>query len=100
MHKIFKDTLLKPNGKWDSRKLTAFTAFILGSLCGVFVTISDFLLTKEINPYAIAVVGLFFSLATGQTIVSTWNKKVDNSLGIDQEPNNQYSNDTGGDFKG
>lgn len=82
--RIIDDTLKKPNGKWDYRKLTAFVAFILGDITGVYVVVSDFFLKREINPYAIGIVGLFFSLATGQSIIATWNKKVDKNLDIDQ----------------
>ncbi len=91
--KIFRDTLQKPNGKWDYRKLTAFVAFVLGDVSGLYVVFSDFLLKKEINSYAIGVVGLFFSLATGQAVISTWNKRIDKRLDIDQEPNPQYTNE-------
>lgn len=83
--KIINDTLKKPNGKWDYRKLSMFVFTILGALSGLFIVVSDYFLNKEINPYAIGVTGLFLSMATGQSIVATWNKKVDTNLGIDQK---------------
>jgi hypothetical protein len=83
--KIFDDTLKKPNGKWDYRKITMFLFTILGALTGVFIVVSDYFLTKEINPYAIGVTGLFLTMASGQSIVATWNKKIDKNLNIDQE---------------
>lgn len=95
MRKLIDDTLKKPNGKWDYRKLTAFVSFVLGGLSGLYVVLSDLFLLREINPYAIGVVGLFFSLATGQAVISTWNKKVDKSLGIDQPENYQDDTSTG-----
>lgn len=89
--KIIDDTLKKPNLKWDYRKLTTFVSFILGDVSGLYIVFSDLILSKPINPYAIGVVGLFFSIATGQSIISTWNKKVDKSLNIDQEINENTS---------
>lgn len=80
MSQIFEDTLKKTNGKYDYRKLTAFVAFILGGFSGLYVVMSDLFLKEEINPYAIGVVGLFFSLATGQAVIATWNKKVDKGI--------------------
>jgi len=89
--KLLDDTLKKPNGKWDYRKLTMFLFTCLGALTGVFIVVSDYFLSKEINPYAIAVTGLFLTMASGQSIVATWNKKIDKNLDIDQadmsEPN-------------
>lgn len=88
--KLVDDTLKKPNGKWDYRKLTMFLFTILGAFTGLFIVVSDYFLNKEINPYAIAVTGLFLTMASGQSVVATWNKKIDANLGIDQkEINNE-----------
>lgn len=86
--KLLDDTLKKPNGKWDKQSLTMFLFSILTALSGLYVVVSDYFLTKEINPYAIGVVGLFGSIATGQAVINVWNKKVDKKLDIDQ-----YNND-------
>lgn len=83
--KLINDTLKKPNGKWDYRKLSMFLFTILGALTGIFIVVSDYFLNREINPYAIGVTGLFLTMATGQSVVATWNKKVDANLGIDQK---------------
>jgi hypothetical protein len=82
--KIFEDTLKKPNGKFDKQALQMFTFTVMTVLSGSFVIVSDYFLTREINPYAIAVVGLFGSMATGQAVINVWNKKVDKNLDIDQ----------------
>jgi hypothetical protein len=79
----FIKTLEKSNGDLDYRKLTAFSSYVIGGACGVFIVISDLVLTKEINPYAIGVVGLFFGLASGQTYFSMQNKKIDNNINHD-----------------
>lgn len=83
--KILNDTLKKPSGKWDKQALTMFLFSVLTAVSGMYVVVSDYFLTKEINPYAIGVVGMFGSLATGQAVISTWNKKVDKNLNIDQK---------------
>jgi len=82
---IIDDTLKKRNGKWDKQALTMFLFSILTAISGLYIVVSDYFLTKEINPYAIGVVGLFGSLATGQAVISTWNKKIDKNLDIDQK---------------
>ena len=83
--KLIDDTLKKRNGKWDKQALTMFLFSILTAISGLYVVVSDYFLTKEINPYAIGVVGLFGSLATGQAVISTWNKRIDKNLDIDQK---------------
>lgn len=82
--KRFIKTLEKPNGDLDYRKLTAFSSYVIGGFCGVFVVMSDLWLSKEINPYAIGVVGLFFGLASGQTYFSMQNKKIDSKIESDK----------------
>lgn len=84
MGSIIDDTLKKPSGKWDKQALTMFLFTILTAISGLFVVVSDYFLKKEINPYAIGVVGLFGSMATGQAVINVWNKKVDKNLEIDQ----------------
>ena len=83
--KIIDDTLKKPNGKWDKQALTMMLSFMLGGFTGIFIVISDYFLTKEINPYAIIVVGYFLGMASGQAVIATWNKRVDKRLDIDQK---------------
>jgi hypothetical protein len=87
--KLLDDTLKKPNGKWDKQSLQMFLFTILTAISGLYVVASDYFLTKEINPYAIGVVGLFGGIATGQAIINVWNKKVDKNLDIDQYNNNE-----------
>jgi hypothetical protein len=82
--KIIDDTLKKPNGKWDKQSLTMFLFTVLTAATGLYIVVSDYFLDKEINQYAIVVVGLFGSMATGQAVVNVWNKKVDKNLNIDQ----------------
>jgi hypothetical protein len=91
--KIINDTLKKPNGKWNRQALTMFLFSVLGAITGLYVVVSDYFLEKEINQHAIIVVGLFLTMASGQAVVTTWNKRIDRQMDIDQEPNPQYTND-------
>lgn len=52
--KIFNDTL-KTNGKYDTKKLTIFVILINIIVLGTFIVISDKILDKVVNPYAIQV---------------------------------------------
>ena len=82
--KVFRDTLQKPNGKYDKQSIQMLTFTMMTILSGSFVVVSDYFLDKQINPYAIAVVGLFGTMASGQAVINVWNKKVDKTLNIDQ----------------
>ena len=88
-YKIIDDTLKKPSGKWDKQALTMFLFVFLTALTGIYIVVSDLFLSKEINPYAVVVLGTFGTLATGQSVVNVWNKKVDKNLNIDQTENIQ-----------
>jgi len=93
--KLLDDTLKKPSGKWDKQALTMFLFSILTAISGLYVVVSDYFLTKEINPYAIGVVGLFGSIATGQAVINVWNKKVDKNYDIDQNNNTNETENLG-----
>jgi len=92
MGNIVDDTLKKPSGKWDKQALTMLLFTVLTALTGIYVVVSDYFLKKEINQYAIIVVGLFGSMATGQAVVNVWNKKVDKNLDIDQNTSTNQEN--------
>lgn len=75
--KIIDDTL-KTNGKFSRKSLTIFVTFVFVILLGTFITISDFILKKEITRYAIDVFNsllLFLSVMMG---LSEASKKVAN----------------------
>jgi hypothetical protein len=54
MKKIINDTL-KTNGKWSRKSLTILTTFVFILALGTFIVISDKILEKEVNRYAINV---------------------------------------------
>ncbi len=78
--KIIDDTLKKANGKWDKQALTMFVSFLMAIFLGTYIVVSDFYLSKEINPYAIVVEGYFVALSGGTAVMNIWNKKVDNRI--------------------
>lgn len=87
--KILRDTLKKPNGRFDKQSLQMFTSFIVSIVFGAYIVFSDWWLEKEINSYAIVVEGYFVALAGGQAYLSMINKKVDVEYNIDREEPNQ-----------
>ncbi len=54
MKKVINDTL-KTNGKWSRKSLTILTTFVFILALGTFIVISDKILEKEVNRYAINV---------------------------------------------
>ncbi len=67
MKKVINDTL-KTNGKWSRKSLTILTTFVFTLVLGTFIVISDKILEKEVNRYAIDVFNsllVFLSLLMG-----------------------------------
>ena len=67
MKKVINDTL-KTNGKWSRKSLTILTTFVFILALGTFIVISDKILEKEVNRYAIDVFNsllVFLSLLMG-----------------------------------
>jgi hypothetical protein len=54
MKKVINDTL-KTNGKWSRKSLTILITFVFILALGTFIVISDKILEKEVNRYAINV---------------------------------------------
>lgn len=54
MKKLIDDTL-KTNGKWSRKSLTIFATFVFVLMLGTFIVVSDKILEKEVNRYAISV---------------------------------------------
>jgi hypothetical protein len=65
MKKLINDTL-KTNDKWSRKSLTILTTFIFILALGTFIVISDNILEKEVNRYAIDV---FNSLLVFETLL-------------------------------
>jgi hypothetical protein len=72
MKKLINDTL-KTNDKWSRKSLTILTTFIFILFLGTFIVISDKILEKEVNRYAIDVFDsllIFLSVLMGLSEVS------------------------------
>lgn len=54
LDKIVNDTLMT-NGRWSRKSLTTVTTFIFVLSLGTFIVISDKILDKPVNGYAITV---------------------------------------------
>ena len=73
MHKLIRDTLQAPNGKWSRKSLTMLVAFICSIILGAVIVISE-----NINHYAIDVFDSFMLLVFGLSGISVIDKKVKN----------------------
>lgn len=54
MKQVIKDTL-KPSGKWSLKRLISVAVITFALTLGTFIVISDKVLDKEVNRYAIDV---------------------------------------------
>jgi len=71
--KLIDDTLKNKDGIWSRKSLTILVTFIFVLLLGTFIVISDKILQKEVNHYAIDVFNsllLFLTALLGITEVS------------------------------
>lgn len=74
MGKIIDDTL-KVNGKWSRKSLTVLVTFVFILMLGTFIVISDKILKKEVNKYAIEVFNSFLVFETLLMGLSEASKK-------------------------
>lgn len=75
MKKIIDDTLKSPNGKWSRKSLTSFVSFFCALILGFYIVISDRVIDREINRYAIDVFQTLL-LLTGATLgLTVWDKQ-------------------------
>jgi hypothetical protein len=74
LEKLISDTLKSPNGKWSRKSLTMFVSFIISINLGTYIVISDYVLEKEINRYAIDVFNGFLILTGTLSGVTVWDK--------------------------
>lgn len=78
MKKLIIDLLRSPSGKYSRKSFIVFFTFIITMFLAIFIVISDKILEKEVNRYAIDVFNsllIFLSVLTGLT---TYDKKVEN----------------------
>ena len=71
---IINDTL-KSNGKWSRKSLTMFVSMCASVLIGGYIVVSDYIIQKAINPYAIDVFQTFMVLVGTLSGITVWDKK-------------------------
>jgi hypothetical protein len=73
-YKIITDTLKSPNGKWSRKSLTLFVSFVISVILGFYIVVSDYILDKEINKYAIEVFNGFMLLTGAMSGITVADK--------------------------
>lgn len=73
-YKIIIDTLKSPNGKWSRKSLTLFVSFVISLILGFYIVVSDYILDKEINKYAIEVFNGFMLLTGAMSGITVADK--------------------------
>jgi len=77
MLKVFQDTLMKPNGRYDKQALTFFASFIISIVLGVSNTIVSYVSGIVNNPTADNVFNSFMFLTAALSGANIVNKFVD-----------------------
>lgn len=77
MKKILIDTL-QQNGRWSRKSLTILVTFIFILSLGTFIVVSDKVLDKEVNRYAIDVFDSLLIFLTVLMGISETSKKIKN----------------------
>lgn len=75
--KIIKDTLQKPNGKWDKQALTFFAAFVMSIILGTVNTVVSYVSGIVNNPTADNIFNSFMFLTAALSGANIANKYVD-----------------------
>ncbi len=74
---IINDTL-KSRGKWSMKRLTAFVVMVFVLALGVFIVISDKILDREVNRYAIDVFQSLLFFEAALMGINEFGKKLEN----------------------
>jgi len=77
INKIILDTL-KVNNKWSMKRLTAFVVMFFILSLGSFIVLSDKILEKEVNQYAIEVFNSLLIFEATLMGISEFGKKLAN----------------------
>lgn len=85
LDKIVDDTL-KTDGRWSRKSLTTITTFIFVMLLGTFIVISDKILERAVNQYAIVVFqSLLFFLGALMGLTEVSKKFINKQTPVDEE---------------
>ena len=74
---IINDTL-KSRGKWSMKRLTAFVVMVFVLALGVFIVVSDKVLDREVNRYAIDVFQSLLFFEAALMGINEFGKKLEN----------------------
>lgn len=74
--KLIDDTLKNKDGIWSRKSLTILVTFIFVLILGTFITISDKILQKEVNHYAIDVFNSLLLFLTAMMGITEASKKI------------------------
>jgi hypothetical protein len=74
---IINDTL-KSRGKWSMKRLTAFVVMVFVLALGVFIVVSDKILDREVNRYAIDVFQSLLFFEAALMGINEFGKKLEN----------------------
>jgi hypothetical protein len=85
LEKLINDTLKSPSGKWSRKSLTMFVSFIISIQLGTYIVVSDYVLEKEINRYAIDVFNGFLILTGALSGVTVWDKQTNSNKNKEEE---------------
>ena len=72
------DDTLKSRGKWSMKRLTAFVVMVFVLALGVFIVISDKVLDREVNRYAIDVFQSLLFFEAALMGINEFGKKLEN----------------------
>ena len=74
---IINDTL-KSRGKWSMKRLTVFVVMVFVLALGVFIVVSDKILVREVNRYAIDVFQSLLFFEAALMGINEFGKKLEN----------------------
>ena len=80
-NKFINDTLKNPDGVWSFKRVLALFILIFDVLLGIWIVISDFVLIREINRYAIDVFVGFLAFVLTLLGYTELSKKFANKIG-------------------
>jgi hypothetical protein len=75
--KIIKDTL-QQGGRWSRKSLTMLTSMIASLIIGFYISFSNLITERPLNPAAIDVFQTFMVLVGTLSGITVWDKKQNN----------------------
>ena len=73
--KIIRDTL-QQGGRWSRKSLTMFTSMVAGLVIGFYISFSNLITERPLNPAAVDVFQTFMVLVGTLSGITVWDKNV------------------------